>query len=74
MENGAEDTEDATVERIRERAYALWERDGCPSGRAEQHWHQAVAEIAANDAYGLDAGTVRKMRKSAKGGREAPQA
>lgn len=71
MENGIED---ATVERIRERAYALWEEEGCPSGRAEHHWHRAVAEIAAHDAYGLDAGTIRKMRKSAKGKPKPAQA
>jgi len=64
MENG---TEDATVERIRKRAYALWEEEGRPPDRAEHHWHRAVAEIAAQDAYGLDAGAVRRMRRSARG-------
>lgn len=71
MEDGIEDT---NAGRIRERAYALWEREGRPWGRAEQHWHQAVAEIAAHDAYGLDAGTLRKMRKSARGRPKADQA
>lgn len=71
MENG---TEDATVERIRERAYALWEEEGRPAGRAERHWHRAVAEIAARDAYGLDAGAVGKMRKSARGKPKQAQA
>jgi hypothetical protein len=27
--------------RIREQAYALWEKDGCPEGRAEEYWEQA---------------------------------
>ena len=26
-------------ERVRERAYQLWERDGSPEGRADEYWH-----------------------------------
>jgi hypothetical protein len=37
-------------ERIRERAYALWEQDGQPEGRAEEHWHQARSDVQAKDA------------------------
>lgn len=32
--------------RIRERAYALWEKHGMPSGKAHDHWEQASREIA----------------------------
>jgi hypothetical protein len=32
---------------VRERAYALWERDGRPEGQAEQHWFRAEAELRA---------------------------
>jgi Protein of unknown function (DUF2934) len=28
-------------ERIRKRAYQLWEQDGAPEGRAEEYWHRA---------------------------------
>lgn len=28
-------------QRIRERAYFLWREDGCPEGRADEHWHRA---------------------------------
>lgn len=28
-------------QRIRERAYFLWRREGCPEGRADEHWHRA---------------------------------
>jgi Protein of unknown function (DUF2934) len=28
-------------ERIRKRAYQLWEEDGSPEGRAEEYWHRA---------------------------------
>lgn len=28
-------------QRIRERAYFLWRQEGCPEGRADEHWHRA---------------------------------
>ena len=33
-------------ERIRQRAYSLWERDGRPHGRQIDHWLQAERELA----------------------------
>ncbi|HTW27949.1 MAG TPA: DUF2934 domain-containing protein [Acetobacteraceae bacterium] len=36
-------------QRIRERAYALWEEDGQPEGRSEEYWERARALIAAED-------------------------
>jgi hypothetical protein len=30
--------------RTRERAYYLWEQEGRPEGRAEEHWHTAQRE------------------------------
>ncbi|MGF7148080.1 hypothetical protein FHS96_001689 [Sphingomonas zeicaulis] len=33
--------------RVRDRAYALWEREGRPSGRHDEHWFRASREIAA---------------------------
>jgi len=33
-------------ERIRQRAYSLWERDGRPHGRQMAHWLQAERELA----------------------------
>jgi hypothetical protein len=32
---------------IAARAYALWQSEGQPDGRHEEHWHRAVREIAA---------------------------
>ena len=32
-------------QRIRKRAHALWEREGRPEGRNEEHWAQACREI-----------------------------
>jgi hypothetical protein len=28
-------------QRIRERAYQLWQEDGAPEGRADEYWHRA---------------------------------
>lgn len=32
---------------IRDRAHAIWEREGRPEGAGDRHWEQARAEIAA---------------------------
>jgi hypothetical protein len=31
--------------RIRERAHEIWEQEGRPEGRQEEHWRQASQEI-----------------------------
>ena len=36
-------------ERIRERAYEIWERTGRPDGKAVEHWLQAQTEIATEE-------------------------
>jgi hypothetical protein len=41
---------DQDVERrIRDRAYAIWEEEGCPEGRDAEHWMKACEEVAAED-------------------------
>ena len=37
-------------EAIRERAYQIWQREGCPHGRDFDHWVQAQVELAAQSA------------------------
>ncbi|CAK0771844.1 hypothetical protein WCLP8_470001 [uncultured Gammaproteobacteria bacterium] len=32
---------------VRNRAYQVWDREGRPEGKAEEHWQQAEQEIAA---------------------------
>lgn len=32
---------DRIERRIRERAYFLWQKEGCPENRADEHWRQA---------------------------------
>jgi len=45
-------------ERIRQRAYQLWEADGSPEGRADEYWHEAAAQINAAAGDGTDASEV----------------
>lgn len=37
--------DDNREDRIRARAFALWEAEGCPEGRHAEHWHQAERDI-----------------------------
>lgn len=32
-------------QRIREKAYQLWQEDGAPEGKADEYWHRARALI-----------------------------
>jgi Protein of unknown function (DUF2934) len=45
MKSAAETLED----RIRERAYQLWEADGRPPGRDVEFWHRACEMVATDD-------------------------
>lgn len=36
-------------DRIRLRAYRIWEREGRPEGRAEEHWRQAEYEVSQEE-------------------------
>jgi hypothetical protein len=40
---------EAREERVRQRAYEIWQREGCPEGRAEEHWQMARTEIAMSE-------------------------
>jgi len=52
----------AKEDKIRERAHAIWERDGRPSGRDREHWEQAAREIEAETAGGKPAATTKPAR------------
>jgi Protein of unknown function (DUF2934) len=39
-----------SLEKIRRRAYTLWERAGCPDGRSEEFWYAASSEIEGDVA------------------------
>ena len=38
---------------IEQRAYALWQREGRPHGRHEEHWHRATREVEAEEGGSL---------------------
>ena len=44
--------------RIRQRAHALWEQDGRPEGRHEDHWQQASQEVEGGPAQPQDGETA----------------
>lgn len=48
---------------IAKRAYGIWERDGCPEGRALDHWLRAEAELSIDPPPG-NAHQGRSTRKS----------
>lgn len=60
-----EDRED----RLRQRAYTIWESEGRPDGREGEHWAQAERELAAqpmaaeHPAAAAETGAVKKPRK-----------
>jgi hypothetical protein len=37
-------------QRVRERAYRIWEEEGRPSGKEKEHWERARTEIEEEDA------------------------
>src|SRR5207237_7737771 len=51
-------------EHIARRAYALWQAEGEPDGRHEEHWQHAVREIeAAESANGAVKRTTRRKKR-----------
>ena len=48
---------DDYTQRVRLRAYLIWEREGRPEGLADDHWLEAERDVAQEeDAAGLRAG------------------
>lgn len=50
---GDSETKVGLEQAVRERAYALWEEDGRPEGRADEYWHRALDEHLHERAYAL---------------------
>ena len=55
-------------ERVRELAHTMWEKEGRPEGRAEDHWLHAETLIAIDAAAPVAAKPVNKpaVKRSAK--------
>ena len=48
---GNSQTKAALEQEVREKAYLLWENEGRPEGRSEEHWHRALNEHLRERAY-----------------------
>jgi hypothetical protein len=59
-------------ERIRQRAYEIWEREGRPEGRHDEHWRRAAEEELAREGAGTPAGAGEEPKASS--GRTAGKA
>ncbi|MEW9854612.1 DUF2934 domain-containing protein [Novosphingobium sp. M1R2S20] len=58
--------------RIRERAFALWQEHGSPHGRDQEHWEQACREIEEEDSRsGLRGAAPSQPQGENKGARKA---
>jgi hypothetical protein len=57
-------------EAIRNRAYEIWQKAGCPDGSHEEHWAQARSELEA-EAAGADAAYANVCRGGALSHRHA---
>lgn len=44
--------------RIRERAYQIWQENGCPEGSDHEHWFLAEQEVAATALPTTDGATA----------------
>ena len=42
-------------EKIRQRAHRMWEEEGRPEGRAEEHWQRAAREVEGQPGNGSTA-------------------
>ncbi len=51
--DSSSETKAGLEQEIRERAYLLWEKDGCPEGRSEEYWARALDQHLRNRAYVL---------------------
>jgi hypothetical protein len=50
--------------RIEQRAYEIWEREGRPHGKHDEHWHRAAQEIGGGRTAGRAAGSGTKSAGS----------
>lgn len=54
---------------VEQRAYALWQAEGQPHGKHEEHWRQAICEVEAEEG----AGPTQKRGAKRSAPRDAPR-
>ncbi len=52
---------DAAYDKIRRRAYDIWEKEGRPTGRQHEHWAQAEREILTDAGIAAGPGTLERQ-------------
>ena len=57
-------------DKIRLRALEIWKEQGCPEGRAREHWGQAEREVGGDD--GSEAGGNQPANQAAPAGTASP--
>ncbi len=64
------ETPESLEQRVRERAYSLWQQDGCPDGRDHEFWEPALSLVASEakreDASKQASGPIRHESKKSK--------
>jgi len=63
---------DEREDRVRERAYRLWEQEGRPHGRHQDHWQQASQEVG-DELFPQQGATESQERRGALDGALLPQ-
>ena len=54
---------DEIEKRVRDRAYRLWQEEGCPEGRADVHWDKACELVAIEENMGLTLKPVPRLNE-----------
>lgn len=58
-----EEAEPELYDRVQQRAYQIWESEGRPDGREEEHWQRAEREIL-QEIGGTSSGATRSKRRT----------
>jgi hypothetical protein len=65
--------EKSWTQKVRERAHAIWEREGRPQNTAEQHWARAEEELRAEKEAEKPTASVKETGpKRSRSPRKAP--
>lgn len=63
MNSDADFPKPSQEDRIRERAFSLWQAEGAPDGAADRHWYQAEKELRGESQ---SVGATQKLGQAAR--------
>ncbi|MFA1627655.1 DUF2934 domain-containing protein [Rhizobium mongolense] len=52
-------------EQVQARAYAIWEREGCPEGKDRENWELAIKEMEGQSPPQVEKGPWRTPQENA---------